>query len=85
MGQGDPTVTTGTLTFSGWFTLNPWAVAVVQVGAVKIYVAAVEALRKKRKEEMKLSLLPNLVEKLVWVLVISFCKISFRVKHLMPY
>ncbi len=33
-------------------------VAVVQVGAVKIYVAAVEALRKKgkRKDRMKLSL-----------------------------
>jgi hypothetical protein len=32
-------------------------VAVVQVGAVKIYVAAVEALRKKgkRKDRMKLS------------------------------
>jgi hypothetical protein len=34
---------------------------------------------------MKLSLLPKLVEKLVWVSVISFCKISFPVTHLMPY
>jgi hypothetical protein len=32
---------------------------------------------------MKLGLLPKLVEKLVWVQVISFCKISFPVTHLM--
>jgi hypothetical protein len=49
---------------------------------VKIYVAAVKA---KRKEGMKLNLPPKLVEKLVWVPVISFCKISFPVTHLMPY
>jgi hypothetical protein len=36
-------------------------IVVVHVGAVKIYVAAVEALRK---EGMKLSLPPKLVEKL---------------------
>jgi hypothetical protein len=31
---------------------------------------------------MKLSLSPKLVEKLIiWVLVISFCKISFPIKH----
>jgi hypothetical protein len=47
----------------------------VQVGAVKIYVAAVEALRKKRKVRMKLNLPPKLVGKLVWVPVILFCKI----------
>jgi hypothetical protein len=41
---------------------------------VQIYVAAVEALMK---EGMKLNLPPKLVEKLVWVPVISFCKISF--------
>ncbi len=49
-------------------------IVVLQVGAVKIYVAAVEALTK---EGMKLSLPPKLVEKLVWVPVILFCKISF--------
>jgi hypothetical protein len=49
---------------------------------VKIYVAAVEALRKKGK---KLSLPPKLVEKLVWVPVISYCEISFPVRHLMAY
>jgi hypothetical protein len=42
-------------------------------------------LSGKMKEGMKLSLLPKLVEKLVWVPVISFCKISFPVKHWMPY
>jgi hypothetical protein len=51
---------------------------------VKIYVETVEALRK-RKKGMKLNLPPKLVEKLVWVPVILFCKISFAVKHLMPY
>ncbi len=35
--------------------------------------------------KVALSLLPKLVEKLVWVPVISFCKISFLVMHLMPY
>ncbi len=57
-------------------------IVVGKVGAVKIYVAAVEALRK---EGTKLILPPKLVEKLVWVPVISFCKISFPVRHLMPY
>ncbi len=45
-------------------------IVVVQVGAVKIYVAAVEAQWRrsgKRKEGMKLSLPPKLVGKLVWV------------------
>jgi hypothetical protein len=49
---------------------------------VKIYVAAAEALRK---EGMKLSLPPKLVEKLVWVSDILFCKIPFPVPHLIPY
>jgi len=52
---------------------------------VKISVAAVEARSGKRKEGMKLSIPPELVEKLVWVPVISFCKISFPVTHLMAY
>jgi len=34
---------------------------------------------------MKLNLPPKLVEKLVWVPIILFRKISFPVKHLMPY
>ncbi len=42
-------------------------------------------LSGKRKEGIKLSSPPKLVEKLVWVLVISFCKISLAVTHLMPY
>jgi hypothetical protein len=49
-------------------------IVVVKVGAVKIYVAAMHALREKRTQ-MKLSLPPKYVEKLVWVPVISFCKI----------
>jgi hypothetical protein len=36
------------------------------------------------KEGMKLSLPPKLVEKLVWVPVISFCKISFPASHGCP-
>ncbi len=39
----------------------------------------------KIKEGMKLSLPPKLVEKLVWVRVISFRKISFTIPHLTPY
>jgi hypothetical protein len=57
-------------------------ILVVQVRAVKISVAVVEA---PRKEGMKLSFPPKLVEKLVWVSVISFCRISFPVMHLMDY
>jgi hypothetical protein len=60
-------------------------IVVVQVGAVKIYVAAGEALKKKERGDGTLSLPPKLVEKLVWVPVILLCKISFPVSHLMPY
>jgi hypothetical protein len=56
----------------------------VQVGAVKIYVEAAEALVKK-EAGMKLSSSPKLLEKLIWVPVILFCKISFPVMHLIPY
>jgi hypothetical protein len=49
-------------------------IVIVHVTAVKIYVAAVQALRRK-KNGTKLSLPPKLVEKLVWVPVISFCKL----------
>jgi hypothetical protein len=49
---------------------------------VVAYVAAVKALMK---EGMKLNLPPKLVEKLVWVQVISFCKISFPITRLMAY
>jgi hypothetical protein len=52
---------------------------------VKIYVAAEEALREKKREGVKLNLPPKLVEKLVWVLIISDSKISFPVTNLMPY
>jgi hypothetical protein len=50
---------------------------------MKIYVAGVEALRKKERGK-KLSLPLKLVEKVVWIPIISFCKISFPVTHLMP-
>ncbi len=41
---------------------------------MKINIAAVEEMRKM-KDRMKLSLPPKLLEKLVWVPVIVFCKI----------
>jgi len=45
-----------------------------------------EVLREKERGEIKLSVLrPKMVENLVWVPVISFCKISFPDKYLMPY
>jgi hypothetical protein len=52
---------------------------------VKIYVAAVEALRKKERQDETQFTTTKLVEKLVWTPVISFCKISFPVTHLMAY
>jgi hypothetical protein len=49
---------------------------VVQVGASEnIYSRQQWRRSGKRKDRMELSLLPKLVEKLVWVPVISFCKI----------
>jgi hypothetical protein len=60
-------------------------IVVVQVGAVKIYVTAVEVLRKiergdetqfSTKIDRKTSLDPS---------YISFSKISFSVRHLMAY
>jgi hypothetical protein len=43
---------------------------------VKIYGAVVvEALRKKERQDGTQSIPPKLVERLVWVPVISFCKI----------
>jgi hypothetical protein len=69
------------------FNAQGWRViiVVVQVGAVKIYVAAVEGAQGKEKRGWNSVYHQKLVEKLVWVPVISFCKISFPVKHLMPY
>jgi hypothetical protein len=50
---------------------------------VKIHVAAaVEVLRKKKREDENQF---ATVKKLVWVPVISFCKISFPLMHLMAY
>jgi hypothetical protein len=52
---------------------------------VKIHVAAaVEVLRKKKREDENQF---TTVEKptVVWVAVISFCKISFPLMHLMGY
>jgi len=42
---------------------------------VKIYVGAVEALREKERQDETQLLPPRLVEKLVWVPVISLYKI----------
>jgi hypothetical protein len=46
---------------------------------VKIYVAAVEALRKKERGYETQFTTKKMVEKLVWAPVISCCKISFPV------
>ncbi len=45
---------------------------------MKIYVATVEALRKKERED-ETQFITKIGGKLVWVPVISFCKISFLV------
>jgi hypothetical protein len=57
---------------------------VVQVGAVKIYAAAVKALREnERGDETQFT--TKIGGKTSLVPVISFPEISFPVKHLMPY
>jgi hypothetical protein len=43
-----------------------------------------EALREKERGDKKTQFTAK-IEKLVWVQVISFCKISFPVMHLMVY
>jgi len=50
-------------------------IVVVHVGAVKIYAAAVQALRKKETQDENSVYHQNWWKKLVWVLVISFSKI----------
>jgi hypothetical protein len=58
---------------------------VVQVGAVKISVAAVEALTKKERGD-ETQFITKIGGNLVWVPVTSLCKISFPpVKHLILY
>jgi hypothetical protein len=44
-------------------------IVVVQRGVAKIHVAAVEVLRKREDENQS----TTVVEKLIWVSVISFC------------
>jgi hypothetical protein len=46
--------------------------------------APVAALRKKERED-ETQFTTKIGGKLVWVPVISFCKVSFPVTHLMPY
>ncbi len=56
-------------------------VQIGQIGAVKIYVAAVEALRKKeRRDETQFTTKIGGETRLG-----PFCKISFPVTHLMAY
>jgi hypothetical protein len=49
-----------------------------------MYVAGVKAIREKERGD-ETQFTTKIGEKLVWVPVISFCKMSFPVKHLMPY
>ncbi len=51
------------------------SIVVVQLGVVKIYVTTVEAIRKKETQDENSIYHQDLVEKLVCVSVISFCKI----------
>jgi hypothetical protein len=51
----------------------------VQVGAVKIYVAAVEALRKKQKDRVKLrKLMVSWVSTPPLNAIVRFCRFSFE-------
>jgi len=62
-------------------------IVAVQVRAGKLYTPSSSSsggAQEKRKEGMKLSLAPKLVEKLVWVTSsLSFSKISFPVDALL--
>ncbi len=50
---------------------------------MKIYVTVVEVLREKERQKNET---PKLMEKLIWVPVISFCKIFIpSYTHLMAY
>jgi hypothetical protein len=59
-------------------------IVVLQIGALKIYVAALEALRKRETGD-ETQFPTKIGGKLVCVSSIWFCKISFPVTHLMPY
>jgi hypothetical protein len=52
---------------------------------VKIYVAAVKALREKERRDDTQFTTKISGKTSLKVPVISFCKIPFPVKHLMPY
>ncbi len=49
-------------------------ILVVQIGEVKIYVALAETLKKKERQD-ETQFITEIAEKLVWIPIISFCKI----------
>jgi hypothetical protein len=59
-------------------------IVIVQVGVVKIYVAAVEVLRKKERQD-ETQFIIKIGGKTSLGPIISFVKFSFPVMHLMPY
>ncbi len=61
--------------FSMWKLTLGYGIVIVQVGVVKTYVAMKE-VQEKKKDRMKLSLPPKLVEKLVWVVINLFCRLK---------
>ncbi len=76
----DPTHLVATKCFKFLFQKNHkqqihWLIVVVQVGTVKIYVAAVETLTKKkaRQDDETQFTTKYMLEERVWVPVISFC------------
>jgi hypothetical protein len=58
-------------------------IVVVLVGAVKIYVAAMEALRKKERDRVKLSfpqkMMVFLVSSPLWMLMFVFCRVKKKI------
>jgi hypothetical protein len=59
-------------------------IVVVHVGVVEIYVAPMEAFKKKERHD-ETQFTTKIGEKLIWVPVICFVKFSFSIIGLMPY
>ncbi len=64
---------------------HPLVVVGVHIGAVKIYVSAVEALRKKERGDETQFTTKIGGKTSLGLSYFVLCKISFPVPHLMPY
>jgi hypothetical protein len=61
-----------------------WTKNIPYIKAIKIYVAIMKVFKEKERGD-ETWFTTKIGGKLIWVPIISFNKISFLVKHLMPY